>query len=86
MEYFIYYFVVINIVAFVVYGIDKYRAKKHKWRVSEKVLIGLATVGGFVGAITGMQIFRHKTKHMKFVIGVLVITILWIVGFVLYLN
>lgn len=86
MEYFIYYFVVINIVSFVVYGIDKYRAKKHKWRVSEKVLIGLATVGGFVGAITGMQIFRHKTKHMKFVIGVPVITILWIVGFVLYLN
>lgn len=80
------YFIAINIITFLIYVIDKYKAKRNKWRVSEKALIGLAAIGGFVGAIAGMQIFRHKTKHMKFVIGVPVITVLWIVGFILYLK
>lgn len=80
------YFIVINIITFVIYGIDKYKAKRHKWRVSEKLLIGLAVIGGFAGAIAGMQIFKHKTKHMKFVIGLPVITVFWIVGFISYLK
>ena len=64
------YLVVINVVTFVVYGIDKRRAIKGKWRISEKALIMLAVCGGSIGAWIGMQVFRHKTKHLLFVIGV----------------
>jgi len=64
------YLVLINLIAFIVYGVDKSLAVKHKWRISEKALITLAAVGGSVGAFLGMQIFRHKTKHIKFIICV----------------
>lgn len=64
------YLVVMNVVAFIVYGIDKQKAKKGKWRISEKALIMLAVFGGSIGAWIGMQVFRHKTKHLLFVIGV----------------
>lgn len=85
MRYFLYYLVIMNIITFFSYGIDKYKAKKQKWRISEKVLIGLAAVGGFVGAFAGMQLFRHKTKHMKFMMGVPAIAVIWIVVFVYYI-
>lgn len=78
------YLLAINIITFIIYGIDKYKAKKHKWRISEKALVGLAVIGGFVGAIAGMKIFRHKTKHMKFMIGVPIIAVIWIVVLVCY--
>ena len=64
------YLVCINLVAFVVYGIDKRRAVKRQWRISERTLLALAAAGGSVGALAGMYGFRHKTKHKKFVIGV----------------
>ena len=64
------YLVVINVVTFVVYGIDKRRAIKGKWRISEKALIMLAVCGGSIGAWIGMQVFRHKTKHLKFTLGI----------------
>lgn len=86
MEYFIYYFISINIITFLIYGMDKYKAKNQKWRISEKTLIGLAVIGGVIGAIAGMQIFRHKTKHAKFVVGVPVIGGLWGLFFGLYLG
>lgn len=57
-----------NLVVFCVYGYDKRCAIKDKWRVPEKVLIGLALFGGSVGAYLGMTIFRHKTKHTKFTV------------------
>lgn len=84
MKYFWIYIILINILTFIIYGIDKYKAKRHKWRISESALIGLAALGGFVGAFAGMQVFRHKTKHLKFVIGVPVIAILWIIAVVFY--
>ena len=59
---------VYNLVVFCVYGYDKRCAIKDKWRVPEKVLIGLALFGGSVGAYLGMTIFRHKTKHTKFTV------------------
>lgn len=68
-----YYLIIINLVTFVVYGMDKRKAIKNKWRIPEKTLLGLAAAGGSVGALAGMYGFRHKTKHMKFVIGVPVI-------------
>ena len=63
------YVVIINLVTFFLFGEDKRRAKKKKWRIPEKVLFVLAAVGGSVGAIAGMWTFRHKTKHWYFVYG-----------------
>lgn len=67
------YLGVINLVAFVLYGIDKWKATHGKWRIKEATLIGIAIVGGSIGALVGMKAFRHKTKHKKFTIGVPVI-------------
>jgi len=79
------YLFVINIVVLVVYGGDKLFAKLDKWRVPEKVLLLLALLGGSVGALLAMQIFRHKTRHFKFRYGVPVILLLQIAGLV-YLH
>ena len=67
------YLLLINLVALVVYGVDKRRAKKGQWRISEKTLFLVALIGGSVGAIAGMYLFRHKTKHWYFRIGLPVI-------------
>lgn len=63
-------FAVLNIVTFWVYGIDKLKAKKGWWRVSERMLLLLAFLGGSIGAQLAMQRFRHKTQHAKFKYGV----------------
>lgn len=60
--------IIMNITAFSMYGIDKSKAKKGKWRISESALITVAFLMGGIGAFAGMQVFRHKTKHMKFVV------------------
>ena len=60
------YYIVVNIIAFAMYGADKYFAKKDMWRISEKALLGIAAIGGAFGAFLGMETFRHKTKHKKF--------------------
>ena len=75
MEIFIYYFLAINVVTFFVYGIDKVKAKKGLWRIPEATLLMLAVIGGSIGAWLGMMVWRHKTKHLKFKIGVPVILI-----------
>ncbi len=67
------YVCAINVITFLIYGLDKRKAKRDRWRIPEKTLLMLAVIGGSVGAFAGMQFFRHKTKHMKFVIGVPVI-------------
>ncbi len=72
------YLCLINIITLIVYGIDKNRAKREKYRISEKTLIILAAVGGSIGAAAGMRIFHHKTKKPKFFIGIPVILILQI--------
>lgn len=70
MIYIIGYLVILNLIAFITYGVDKQKAKKGAWRISEKTLILLAVFGGSIGAYAGMQVFRHKTKHALFFIGV----------------
>lgn len=65
-----------NAVTFLLYGFDKYKAKKHRWRISEATLLTLAVIGGSIGAWTGMQIWHHKTMHKKFKYGVPLIIIL----------
>lgn len=77
-----------NVVTFIAYGIDKYKAKKGKWRISEAtLLLMLAVVGGSVGAWLGMKAWHHKTRHRKFRYGVPVILLLQIVvATLLYVN
>ena len=73
----IYYLLTINIITFIIYGIDKYKSIKHKYRISENTLILLAILGGILGAILGMISFHHKTKKKKFKI-IPVILLLWV--------
>lgn len=61
---------VINLLTFIVYGADKRRARKGKWRVPEKTLFLLPLLGGSIGALLGMRVFHHKTKHWYFVWGI----------------
>lgn len=63
------YLVIVNVLAFALYGIDKYKAKAGAWRIPEKTLLGIAVLGGSVGAIAGMKTFHHKTKHWYFRYG-----------------
>ncbi len=79
MKYIIIYLLTTNVIAFLMYGLDKWKAKKDKWRVPEKTLLLLAAIGGSIGALVAMQVFRHKTKHAKFLIGVPVILVLQLV-------
>ena len=64
------YLLAINAVTFIVYGIDKYKAKKAKWRIPEATLLLLAVLGGSVGAWVGMKVWHHKTMHKKFKYGI----------------
>ena len=70
--------IIINLTAFAVFGIDKKRAKKGQWRVPEKTLFLSAILGGSIGAILGMYIFHHKTKHWYFQVGIPAIMIVQI--------
>ena len=63
------YLVCINVVAFFVYGIDKWKARRSKWRISEATLLILAVIGGSIGAWLGMKVWHHKTMHKKFKYG-----------------
>lgn len=70
MTYLLILYAMINVVSFTLYGMDKLRAKKNRWRIRERVLLGAAWLMGGVGALVGMHLFRHKTKHAVFVISV----------------
>ena len=67
---YILYLIAFNTASFIMMGIDKNAAIKGNYRIPERTLMALAAFGGSLGAITGMLVFRHKTKHKKFVIGV----------------
>ena len=72
------YLLIINIIAFILYGIDKWRARNNGWRIPEATLFLVAIIGGSVGAILGMRIWHHKTRHLSFVIGLPAILLLQI--------
>ena len=84
-QYSMYYLFAINIVSFFLYGIDKYKAKKNKWRISEATLLMIAVIGGSIGAWVGMRLWHHKTMHKKFMYGIPVIMIMQ-VCLVVYLH
>ena len=78
LKYVLHYLAAINLITFLVYGIDKWRAKRGAWRVPEKTLFLLPILGGSVGAIAGMRVFHHKTKHWYFKYGLPLILLLQI--------
>ena len=65
----VYILIVINVITFLIYGIDKWKAKQGSWRISEATLLLLAIIGGSIGALLGMQVWHHKTMHKKFKYG-----------------
>ena len=76
MEEIICYLLAVNIATFLLYGIDKYKAKKNQWRISEATLLTMAAIGGSIGAWVGMRIWHHKTMHKKFKYGIPIIIIM----------
>ena len=86
MKYSIVYLIIINVIAFFAYGIDKIKAKKGRWRTPESVLLLLTFMGGAAGALAGMHLFRHKTHHKKFTILVPMMLVVWCVVIVLWMR
>ena len=77
------YLIIINIIGFLAMFIDKRKAENHKWRIPEKTFFLITLIGGGVGTIAGMYVFRHKTKKYKFTIGlplILILEIVWIIS------
>ena len=72
------YLLIINAAGFLLMLVDKFKAKRNLWRIPESTLMGVASLGGSVGALLGMYTFRHKTRHLKFTIGIPVILALQI--------
>lgn len=82
----IYYLLAVNVLTFIVYGVDKGKARRGRWRVPEATLMGLAALGGSVGAWLAMQLFRHKTQKKKFRYGVPALFVLQVAAVLFYLN
>ena len=70
MKYFLLYLLLINAVGFALMLIDKWKAKHNRWRIKEATLMTVAALGGSVGSLLGMYTVRHKTKHIKFTVGI----------------
>ena len=84
-QYSLYYLFAVNSLTFLLYGIDKYKAKKGRWRISEATLLTMAAIGGSIGAWAGMRTWHHKTMHKKFKYGIPV-TIIMQIALVVYLH
>jgi uncharacterized membrane protein YsdA (DUF1294 family) len=76
----------LNLLTFIIYGIDKFKAKKAKWRIPESTLLLLAVFGGSIGAWLGLQVWRHKTQHKKFYIGIPMILTLQVIATIYILT
>lgn len=70
------YFVIVNLVGFLIMLVDKRRSINHEWRISERTLFIVSIIGGSIGSYLGMQLFRHKTRHLKFTLGIPIIIII----------
>lgn len=78
LEVLLFYLLIVNAAALLLMRADKSKARKNAWRIPEATLIGVAAIGGSLGALLGMRLFRHKTKHPKFFIGIPVLLTLQI--------
>lgn len=76
----------INFITFIVYGIDKYKARKGKWRISENSLLLLAVIGGSIGAWLGIKIWHHKTMHKKFCYGIPLVILVQVAILIYFLH
>lgn len=86
MKYLLTYLFLINAVGFVLMLADKQKARRRRWRIPEATLMGVALLGGSIGSLLGMYTFRHKTKHIKFTLGIPVILVLQIFAAVFFLS
>ena len=86
MKYFVLYLLLINALGFLLMLIDKWKAKHNRWRIPEATLMGVAALGGSVGSLLGMYTVRHKTKHIKFTLGIPVILVVQVFAAVYLLN
>ena len=84
MKYFLIYLLIINIIGFSAMFLDKQKAKRGKWRIPEKTLFLFALIGGSLGTTLGMHVFRHKTKHWYFKLGMPLILIVQIILFIYF--
>lgn len=86
LKYVIIYFVIINLIGFFAMGIDKFKAKRNYWRIPEGTLIMIAALGGGIGDLIGMYTFRHKTKKLKFTVGIPTILITEIIIIIFFIS
>ena len=82
----VWYLLGINILTFIVYGIDKYNAIKKKYRISEYSLFAFSVIGGSIGSLLGMRLFHHKTKKKFFWIVNILSSIIWLIIIILHMN
>lgn len=80
------YFILSNLLAIIVFGIDKFKAVTHSWRISEKTLLLLSFAGGFSGGWLAMFLFRHKIKDHSFLPYMILITLSWLIGIIVFLR
>ena len=86
MEIYLIALVIMSLITFIFYGIDKKRAQKNKWRIKEATLLGLSLFLGSIGGLCGLYILRHKTKHWYFVVVNFMALIIHIVVFIYILK
>lgn len=80
------YLLTVNAIGFLLMTVDKYKAKKNLWRIPESTLMTVALIGGSIGSLVGMYTVRHKTKHLKFTVGIPVILVLQIAAAIWFLT
>ncbi len=80
------YIIIITLLTFICFGVDKYKARNHKWRIKEATLIGMCVLGGSLGGLAGMYIFHHKTKKPLFYISIPLILIIQIAAVLFFVS
>lgn len=87
MKYYFLYLLLINAAAFLLMRIDKQKARKNRWRIPESTLMLTAALGGSIGALAGIYAFHHKTKHLKFTLGIPAILVIQVLlwGYMAYM-
>jgi len=86
MKYLLYYLLIINAFSFLLMLVDKFKAKKNLWRIPEAALMGTAALGGSIGALCGMYLVRHKTRHLKFTLGIPLILCVQVFAAIMFLT
>lgn len=80
------YLFLINALGFALMLADKHKARKNLWRIPEATLMGVAVIGGSLGSLMGMYLIRHKTRHLKFSLGIPVILALQLIGLICWFS